>query len=57
MKRTNYSTCTSYSMNGAYAKWQRVYVNEEGERFVKTKEGYKSIEGTPCIDWLLKDEK
>ena len=57
MKKTNYKVMTSHTLTGSSTTWQRVYVNENGERFVKKDGGYKCIEGTPCLDYTLTDEE
>ena len=54
MKKTEYTTLVS---NGFFKgeKWQRVYQDENGERYIKQNGEWKNIENTPCINNMVKD--
>lgn len=54
MKRTEYIVMTYYSMTSGTV-WKRVYVDKDGKRYIRVKNGYQCIEGTPCIDSIMKD--
>lgn len=53
MKKTKYKALTSYSMSNV--TYKRVYVDDNGKRFIKTKDGYKCIEGTECVNNMIED--
>ena len=54
MKKTEYKVITSYSQSCA-TTYKRVYVDCNGQRYIKVKDGYKCIEGTPCVTYMFKD--
>lgn len=50
MKKTEFITLVSWSMTNVV--YRRVYVDEEGKRYIKEKGGYKCIENCPCIKYI-----
>lgn len=52
MKRTDYKVLTNYSMGASRIKWNRVYEDSDGLRYIRSKEGYKCIENTPCLNYI-----
>lgn len=52
MKRTDYKVLTNYSMDASRIKWNRVYEDSDGLRYIRSKEGYKCIENTPCLNYI-----
>ncbi len=53
MKKTEYKVMVTSGL--IKSTWKRVYVDEEGKRYIKEKGTYKCIENTPCIDWIERD--
>lgn len=54
MKRTEYKVMTSYGISNG-PTYRRLYVDENGQRYIKTKDGYQCIEGTKCLDYMFKE--
>ena len=52
MKKTEFITLVSWSMTRVV--YRRVYVDEEGKRYIKEKGSYKCIENCPCIKYLTR---
>ena len=54
MKRTNYSVLAG---SGFFTRetWKRVYVDADGNRYIKVNGEYKCIEGTKCLEYIVKD--
>lgn len=55
MKKTTYKVMSSCTLDSSKETWKRVYVDEAGNRHVKTKGGFKCIENTPCIKYMVAD--
>lgn len=54
MKKTEYTTMKSSSFCSGEV-WRRVYIDEDGKRYIKDHGKYMCIENTPCIDFMVKD--
>ena len=54
MKKTAYTVITSYGASTA-TQYRRLYIDDDGKRYVKIKGEWKCVEGTKCLDWLIKD--
>lgn len=55
MKKTTFKVISSYSLTGNTLATKRVYVDESGLRYIKTKDGYRCIENTPCLNYIIED--
>lgn len=53
MKKTEFVVMVSSGLINSTFK--RVYVDENGNRYIKDHGEYKCIENTPCINCLVKD--
>lgn len=53
MKRTKY-VCV-VAKTSLYDKTQRVYTDEEGHLYIRTKDGYKCIDNLPCRQHMFMD--
>lgn len=54
MTKTEYTALVS---SGFYKKevFKRVYVDEQGKRYIKESNEYKCIENTQCVNFMVKD--
>jgi len=55
MKKTEYKTNVLFGYPNKKI-WRRVYVDENGKRYVRNSTCFVCIEGTPCIEHITKVE-
>lgn len=54
MKKTEFIVCTEHSMHRTV--WNRVYLGEDGNRYVKKFGRWINIEDKPCITTIMRSK-
>lgn len=54
MRKTKFKVMTGYGISNG-PTYRRVYEDDNGKKYIRTKDGYVYIEDKPCIRYLLED--